>query len=170
MPAFLVEDGTGLTAATSYVSVADADDYLSLVPETTAWDALADPDKETWLMFATRTLDYKTTNEGTKTNDTAALRWPRSYVYDAENLLLSDTAVPTQIEQATAEMARILLDNDITTGNDVDHLKKVMVDVVLVEYQKGTSQVRMSNFINDILAPISYFSTGRRGAVKINRA
>jgi len=171
MPAFLVEDGTGLAAATSYVSVADADDYMSLIPATTAWDALTpDSAKEDYLMFATRVLDNKSDFIGVKTNTDASLRWPRSYVYDRDAVLILNTVVPTEIEHATTELARILLENDITTGQDVDHIKKLMVDVVQIEYQKDTSQLRISNYINSILDPLGWFMTGRRGHGKILRA
>lgn len=86
MPAFLVEDGTGLAAATSYVSEAYADDYLG---SSWAADTAA---KEAALMAATEYVDARW---GTKFKsyplvETQALEFPRTKLYNRYGVEIED--------------------------------------------------------------------------------
>lgn len=72
----IVEDGTGLTTATSYVSVADADAY-HLARLHASWAAKSLADKEAALIRATAALDLLTRWKGFKYSSAQALAWPR---------------------------------------------------------------------------------------------
>lgn len=169
--AIVVEDGTGLTNADSYISVADADTYFSILPTTltSSWDALSTTDKENYLKWATRVLDTKTEFEGDKTVEASALRWPRKCVTDRDGIDIDDNVVPKEVENATVELVRILLGEDITTGQDVDNLKFIKVDVIELEYQDDTAQNRIPAYINDVLNGVGTFTSGRRQAVRITK-
>lgn len=171
---FLVEDGTGLAAATSYISIADAADYLSVdVVAETAWDALSTEEQEEFLMWSTRLLDQKCWYEGNPVDTTTpqGLRWPRCWVYDRDGTLLSSTAVPGQIEAAVVELAKHLIaGNDLTTGSDIDNLKKIVVDVIEIEYQDDAGQTTIPNIINAILEGIGTFRIGNASHAKILKA
>lgn len=169
--ALIVEDGTGLSTADSYISLADTESYMSILPDTTAWDALSDPDKEDYIKWATRTLDAKSTYNGTKVYETASLRWPRSGVKDKDGYLVADDIVPLPISDSTAELVRMLLTQaDLTSENSVDYLKKVVADVVEVEYQNNTSQSKVTEYINAIMSPLGWFNTGGTGFGRIRKA
>lgn len=56
--AFLVEDGTGLTDATAYISVADADAYFSDVTNSN-WSAASTSEKENAIIKATRYMEKR---------------------------------------------------------------------------------------------------------------
>lgn len=115
MPAFVVEDGTVVANATSYVTLAFADDYLSVKPAatTTTWDALADADKEDFLMWATRLLDQRTIWSGVKYDSDSALQWPRAGVYDRDGLPVATDEIPLQVQQATVEVAFHLVTENV---------------------------------------------------------
>lgn len=170
--AIVVEDGTGLENADSYVSVADADAYLSVLPSdaTATWYALTETEKENSLKWATRTLDTKAVYEGTKTYPSASLRWPRSYVCDKDGNEVDDESVPRQITSATVEMVRILLEEDITQGQDISNLRRILVDVIEIEFQEDTTQSRLADYLNSVLGPLGFVSSGPRQAVPIKKA
>lgn len=168
---FTVEDGTGLSAANSYVSVADADDYFT--PDlnfATAWAALTTQQKQHSLAWASRLLDQKTDWRGVRVDEDSGLRWPRSYVQDRDDQLVADNVVPRPVKDATCELAKYLQENDLTTGADVDNIRKVVVDVIEIEFQEGTSQTGIPTILNAILTGLGSFRVGGRGFGKIIKA
>lgn len=159
--AFVVEDGSGLASATSYVSVADADDYFALTPDFAAtWNAKNNTDKEFLLGWATRVLDQKTVWNGVKTTTTQALRWPRTGVYDRDGLLIPSTTLPKQLIEATLEFAKWLNENDPTSGQDIDYLSRMRVDVIEFEFQENTSQSSFPSILNQIIGSLGTFKVG----------
>lgn len=112
--ALVVEDGTGLANAESYYSVANTDTYFSSkrgdsVTYADDWTAATTAVKEACLRWATRLIDKYWLFDGEKSTTTQALRWPRRYVYDIEGDEIDGDDIPTDLEYATAEMARALL-------------------------------------------------------------
>ena len=107
MSAFLVEDGTGLTASNSYISVADADDLLEQNPNLESWKSWSEAQREICLRFATSYLDVKYRWYGNVYNPSApqALQWPRTINYDDKGVEISGGTVPLQVERATVFIA-----------------------------------------------------------------
>jgi hypothetical protein len=168
---FTTEDGTGLATANSYVSLSEADDYFA--PDlnfAATWDGLSDTAKEYSLAWASRILDQKTDWRGTRVDEDSGLRWPRSYVYDRDDNLIDDNVVPKPVKDATCELAKYLQENDLTTGGDVDNIRKVVVDVIEIEFQEGTSQTGIPTILNAILTGLGSFRIGGRGFGKIIKA
>lgn len=111
----IVEDGTGLASAESYISVADATTYHA-DRGNAAWAALAsDTVREQLLRKATdymlqvygeRWLSFRTTS-------TQALDWPRAYVqlkdapygYGSMAAYVPNNVVPVEVKRACAELA-----------------------------------------------------------------
>lgn len=167
---FKVETGAGLTNSTSYCSQDYADDYFEPTASKAIWNALTDEQKENLLSWATRFLDQKAKWKGSLTSETQALRWPRTGVYTRDKIAIGSTTIPQQLKDATCEVAKFLIDNDPTGGQDVDNFKRIAVDVIEIEYQDMTSQTTFPSQINSILAGIGYISIGRKQATKILRA
>ena len=97
-------------AADSYCDIATADAYLLTRLNVTAWDAASDAEKEAALKTATRRLDSEDW-KGIKTDVVAdnSLRWPRSLVQNSDGQELPSDSVPTNIVNATAELALDLI-------------------------------------------------------------
>lgn len=93
----------------SYITVADADLYFLTRLESTDWTDASAGDKEIALKQATRTLDQMFNWAGTILVSTQALGWLRQGVYNCEEILLDEDEIPTEIENATCEMAIYLL-------------------------------------------------------------
>ena len=136
---FTVETGTGtVSAANSYVSVADADDILATnIHVTTAWTALTDSNKEKLLASATAYLDTRTKWKGTKTVSTSPLRWPRTGVCDRDEISIDKNTIPHQLKVATAEMARYMMVEDRTIEGESDGIERIRADVVEIEFTPG---------------------------------
>jgi hypothetical protein len=119
----VVEDGTGLSTAESYISVADTDAYLTSIGDPGAWSAVSTQNKEIALRKATAWIDntFRKKWKGTRANASQALAWPRANVEDQDGFAVESTSVPTVVERATAEAAyRFVttnLDADISSEN-----------------------------------------------------
>lgn len=115
----IVEDGTGLTTAESYVSVADATAYLTAykaAADLATWNAASTAEQERALRVATQYVDaaYGTRFPGSRLLDAMSLRWPRVNASDVEGYAIASTSVPTAVKNSTSEMAlRVVLGDDL---------------------------------------------------------
>jgi len=117
--ALVVEDGTGLSNAESYISVADADIYIAAYKGADAtWDDATDAAKEIAARQATQYIDGLYNWIGEPETSTQALDWPRNYVYD--ELGYAVDGIPTNLEQATAEVMFLVIGGTSLT----QHAKK----------------------------------------------
>ncbi len=164
----VVEDGTGLVStANSYVSEAESDTYFEIIPEYgVTWQAYTPSEKECLLRFSTRVLDARTQWEGYKQVDAS----PRKCVTDRDGVSVLTTVVPQAVKDATCELARILDGEDITTGQDIERLRKLVVDVVEIEYQEGDSQTRVPQYMGYILRGLGAFMSGSMSFNRIRKA
>lgn len=157
--AFTVEDGSVVAGANSYVTLAYANDYFAIdVNAASTWAALTDPNKELYLQAATRILDQKVKWKGDKVDETSALRWPRTGVYDRDDILIEDTEIPDQLKEVVCEMAKYLLSGeDPTVGIGAEAIKRIKADVVEVEYQDGMMQTTVPSFFHSLLRGIGSY-------------
>lgn len=104
--ALVVEDGSGLATADSYVSVEQATAYHAK-RASAAWTSATDAQKEAALI---RASDYVTafyTFAGSRTTTGQRLAWPR----------LGIAGVPEAVKMATAELALRALAGDLAPDN-----------------------------------------------------
>ena len=146
--ALVVEDGTIVAGANSYVSVADADAIIALDLQTdpAKWNALDTEGKSKWLAFATRWLDDRMVWNGTRVTDPVyprqtptrtpqPLGWPRKNAHDRERRAISEIIVPSEVKRATALIANHYLngdDDELQAG-----IRRFRADTFEIEYQQG---------------------------------
>lgn len=172
--ALVVEDGTGLDTAESYISVADADDYHSKHGNA-AWagDAAV---KGAALRKATAYLDgrFRGKWKGTKGDADQALAWPRVGARDEDGYAIDDDAVPAAVERACAEAALLVITGtDLTPSLDRGTITQETNKVGDIEESKsyaggGPERVRPT-VIDDLLAGVTAAGTGG-GMVFMDRA
>lgn len=121
--AFTPEDGTSVAGANSYLSLADADSYWADRGDT-AWDDASDAEKQSALLKATSFIEgrYRGRWIGTISDTDQGLSWPRDDAYDPDGRLLS--GVPSQVESATALMAREALSAELDATINMDNRVK----------------------------------------------
>ena len=118
----IVEDGTGLTDANSYVSVEFADDYFS-ARGVSEWVDLETEVKEQSLIKATDFIDNVYQWYGKKEFDNQALRFPRVSIRDYEGAEIK--GIPLCLKQSVCDAAMI-----ISNGTELFQTKNENGDVV----------------------------------------
>lgn len=118
--AFVVEDGSGLSNATSFISVADADAYAAEVG-LTAWTGTT-PAKQTALIKAQRyiTQTYRGLWKGLRSNELQSLDWPRADVEDYDGYIIDSDSIPAAIKEAQVELAARALSAELISDVTVD--------------------------------------------------
>lgn len=146
----IVEDGTGLSTAQSYVSVADADAYHTAHGNAT-WTGV-DALKEAALVRATQALDARYSWQGYRLVETQALDWPRYDAYDVDGYYLS--GVPQGIKDALCEMAllELVTPGELTESVEVS-VKREKVGPLETEYYEHprTSYPAVENALRRIV-------------------
>ena len=141
----IVEDGTGLANSNSFVSVAEADDYLGNVGAT-AWSEATLDAKEAALIRATAYLSTYFRWKGARVNGRAqALSYPRQGVTDCEGNAVPSDAVPVEVKAATYQAALFELSNPFGLSPQItpsQQNKRVKVGPVEVEYRDLDSGTR----------------------------
>lgn len=104
---FLVESGEGLATATSYVSVAEMQQYW----ENLGYDfsELTDANIQVLLNNATRVLDnyYFRYWVGSRLTTTQRLEWPRYGAYYVDGQLIDSDTIPIELKDALCELAYV---------------------------------------------------------------
>lgn len=164
----VVEDGTIVAGAESYLSVADADTYWGKHGSPTAWTGATTANKESALRYATQWIDDKFTWSGWIVESDQPLNWPRQGVWDDQNRPIDADEIPVNLKDATAEMAKNHIDAAVNAslarGGDV---KREKVDVIEVEYMDAANSQTVYPYIQRML--IGYTASGEIGTVPILR-
>jgi hypothetical protein len=162
--ALIVEDGTGKPDAESYVSVTDADTFLSDRGIVT-WGAATTSAKEQALRRATDFLTqlYRERWAGCRVLDTQALDWPRYLVpkRDSASNGLADLpsyypsdAVPTEVKRACAWLAyKALSATDLAPDQGPQKIR-TKVGPIETEYAPGTRQGTYYRTVELWIAPL----------------
>ena len=144
--ALVVEDGTGLSNANAYVSVAEVTTYagdrgLTFTTGNPAEQAI------------TKTTDYIDSAFkflGVRKSATQALAWPRSGVTDRfEGYAIPDNSIPNALKKAVCELAvkvaaGIVLIQDLERGGQI---KSASVGPVSVTYADGSPATTMYGIV-----------------------
>ena len=151
--AFVVEDGTGLTNATSYTSDIEALNYLDNTLRGLSNDRFrtaSTADKKKYLNFSTLFLDNRFDFLGTKTKATQSLEFPRSSE-DGNKLL-----VPNKIKYASIELAIImasdLLFDDRSVGSQIISERISEIEIKYSDVTRKDYKVVRYNFIKNLIS------------------
>jgi hypothetical protein len=154
------ETGSGDNpAANTYATLAEADAYHEGVIESSAWDDEEEPAKTKALAQAARVLESQFSWKGCRTNPGQPMTWPRRRVVVDGTTLASD-AIPTQLKQAQAEIARELLaaggfQTRPTNTGGADQLKAIDLGkgALKLEYQEQDPNAAADNGQKTVVMP-----------------
>lgn len=166
----IVEDGSGLINANTYVSSSTANAYILLMPaqDQAAWTTKTAGQREVLLQFSTRVLDQLATWNGTPTNpDTQALRWPRMGTTDCDGRRVADNVVPKPVSDATIELAAFYAraGNSPIAIAPTKGLMSAQIDVLAFQWLEGFDpnvQLRLPAGLNRILCGLGTIASGNR--------
>lgn len=164
----------GSATANSYATVAEADAYHERRRYADTWNESEAPARIQALVWATQLLDERFTWTGAISSQTQALSWPRVSAYDRNGRLLATDAIPQILKDATAELARLLLDSDRTADAESDSgaITALEMGPMKVTYASGvvSSVDVIPSTVVAMLAPIgSYSAAPGGGAVSMRR-
>lgn len=160
--ALIIEDGTIVAGANSYVSVAEADSYLAFSAQRASWAVLSTPDKEANLVQAVRALDVSVVWKGTPVETTQPRAWPRSGVV-LNGELYPDNQVPSQVKTAQMELAAMMMQGDRTADPDSAGISEMSIGkgALSVTFDKTTTPTILGPVIPALLADFSNGTLGR---------
>ena len=160
---FTVEDGSGIATATSYLSVADADQYHE-DHGNADWTGV-DAGKQAALIEATQYGDaHYQWATGRKASKEQALDWPRLYAYDADDYSIDPTEIPVAVEQAVAYLAReSLIGTDLQPVETRKTASEAVSGPVSVSYEPGSPLAPRFALVDNLLAGLIY--SGAQGKV-----
>ena len=152
----VVEDGTGLSNADSFVSVAYADTYFT-TRGVTAWDSFTD--KESRLIKATDYIEavYSEAWKGTTLNDTQSLSFPR-IIDDA-------TVYPDRLLKAVCELAYKANSGDLLVDVEQRTIEE-KIDVITVKYAEYSDQKTQYSMVYGLISPYLMSSGVSKKAVR----
>lgn len=152
--AFVVEDGTGKTDATSFVSVADADTYFEDRGNTT-WAIEPSSKKQQALITATQYVEacYQWA-AGVRTSRTQSLSWPRLDAVDNEGYYFESDEIPQRVKDAVCELAVRALSETLLEDTTQKVLSEAIAFGVSVTYDPNSPQSKQFALVDRILAPL----------------
>ena len=164
----VVEDGTALSTAEAYISVAAADARMA-ARGVAAWAALATPEKEQALRRATDYMlqVYRQRWAGTRYSDAQALDWPRFLVpkvdspggYRSSPSYYPTNMVPVEVQNACADLAYRASTGELSP--DIDpQVASESVGPLSVSYIPGSRQTVQYRAVDNMLKLLLLDSIG----------
>lgn len=158
----------GGASANSYCTRQEADDYHDTHLWSDTWKAAEAWKKEVALIQATRMLDQEVEWDGSKSDSTQPLRWPRQDVLDPEGELLANDEIPVFLRNATAELARWLLAEDRTAERGYG-LSSLKADVVELVFDSQDERPVLPAAVQAMVLPYGNAGGTNSGYVKVVR-
>jgi hypothetical protein len=144
--ALTVEDGTGLAAADSYISIADALTYHAAMGNT-AWAAATEAAQEIALRRAAQYIDTRYKYRGERKNLNQSLEWPR---VDYEPDGRTEAWPVANLKAACCEAALRALSDTLTADVSTDQVIEETVGPITVRYASKSGQTRYP-VVDDLL-------------------
>lgn len=164
----IIDDGTGIETANSFASVAFADAYHAASLYSAGWTAASEPRKEAALIMATRLLVSSVVFPGRQTfPGVQGLPFPRECV-TLDGVTLPNNITPTPIKNATAELAKLLLAEDLTIDPAQNDLKLLNLGkgALEIEFREGTKKKTIPTIISTLLMGLGRIPSGN-GIVQV---
>ena len=151
--ALIVETGSGVANANTYVTDLEYTDYATSRGLTIGSDA---PTREQELIAATDFLEsFRSDYKGVKTASSNALQFPRNGVF-IDNSLVSSNVIPIELKRAQMEAGAVEFAAQLTTNDPDQNVQSEKVDVIEISYFNGGKAVsekyqRVNNWLDPLL-------------------
>lgn len=143
----------GGASSNSYVTQSAASSYFGDRLDASTWTGATTGDKDSSLIMATLRLDTEN-YVGVPVFFTQRLKWPRSWVWDADGRSISSASIPQVIQQATFEYALALMKDPTLLGDSglegFINVKLGPLDVT----PRNIQAAALPAFIRRLIAPV----------------
>lgn len=157
------EDGSNVTGANTYVTVAEADQYFLDSSTGATWTAETDEDVKTAaLLQATRLVDSMIRWNGARLYlGSQTLEWPRQYVRHPDGTYFLDpNVIPQFLKDAQCEMAKVLLSTDVTAASSEVGISSLKVDVIEIAFDGKTITQTLPKIVMQLLSGYGHVNYG----------
>lgn len=177
------ENGTGLSTANSYATVADGDAYHDGHLYAGDWTGANSTTKAAALVMATRLIDVYHRFRGFKAHATQALQWPRELARDDDALrstgvliatareeYFPNDAVPAVLRDATIEAARELIKANRTDDPEGEGLASLAITGSLsLTFERRDRRPVIPHVAQAMLAKLGDYLGQNSGVVRLTR-
>lgn len=148
----IVENGTGLSTAESYISVAATDTRMTALGNA-PWAALTTAQKEEALRRAAQYMEqaYRTRWVGCRAHQVQALSWPRYINELVDDIYIASDIVPADIANACADLALKAAAGELNADLERGVVRK-KVGPLETEYDRNSPQSTRYRAIDMALA------------------
>lgn len=165
-----LDASVGSLLANSYVTLAEADLYFLDRAHAGSWETL--DNKETFLITASRMLDWQLKFSGAKTSGLQSMQFPRSGIVLSDGTEVPSSTIPKEIKFATFELAFSFIAGDRTADSALAGIEQVKAGPLFVKAVQGgfgdTSPKVIPAFIREMLS--GFIMSGSMGVVWLKRA
>lgn len=166
-----IQATAGHVSANSYATIAEGDTYFQSHLYYTNWENVGDDEKCRALQTATRMLDYWFEWQGVAASSSQALLWPRDGVMGRNGYELASDTIPTEIKEATFELALMLLgsNQEADSPTETQGLKSLTAGPVSMTFASAIAKP----IPDAVMVRASWFGTVRSrsgGSVRMYRA
>lgn len=162
-----VEDGSVVTGANTYVSLADATLFCSNLG-LTAWALEATEDQKAAILRGMAFIESQS-YVGIKEDQDNPLKWPRSSAYDEDGYAIDEDEVPTAIVSGLCRAAyEELIESGCLLPNAEGGTKREKIDVIETEYFQNPGGSSGTVF-QSVLAYLRPFLSGSGTSVNVVR-
>ena len=159
--AFVIEDGSGVEGANSYLSVAGADAWHADRNQS-GWTGTATV-KQAALILATDYIETEYTwDTGNKLDADQGLGWPRDGALDKDGFEIDTDEVPKAVTDATAYLALEFVDGELRPALE-RALKRVKADPTEIEWVEGSKEETRYPYVTKVLRGL----IGATGSVEL---
>lgn len=151
----VINAAVGGAASNSYVTLVEAEEYLTAKITNTDWNALNDEDKAGLLISAARQLDLLYW-QGSVVDNTQALQWPRYGMVNNHGWPVLPTEIPKDLKAAQVELAYSLALGNFLLEPDTSatEFSRVAIGDLDVTYRDvPVTATSLPKIINKLLAP-----------------
>ena len=132
-----VETGAGISGANSYVSVATITAWVLTNPHDSTWADLTAAQMNGYAVMSCRVLNEQIDWDGWQTDADQALDLPRSGMVDKNGNAIDNDEIPTEVQNAQCELARLLAERDRTADPDTAGFKQIGVGPINLVIDKA---------------------------------
>lgn len=133
----VVETGAGVANANSYRSTADIDSWVETNPHDSTWAGLTQAQKNGYAVMSCRVLNEQILWDGSRIDADQSLDLPRSGMVDKDNNFIDNDEIPTEVQDAQCELARLLAINDRTADADTAGFNQIKVGTIELGIDKN---------------------------------
>jgi len=148
----IVEDGSGIANANSFVSIATIDAWVLTNPHDDTWTDLTDAAKNGYAVMACRVMEEQMNWDGWQIDADQARDLPRSGMIDKNGNAIDIDEIPTEVQNAQCELARLLAIEDRTADPDTAGFKEIGVASIKLIIDKADRVPTLADAVWNMLS------------------